>query len=225
MKPGSLPGLDDARLGLAMHASVAVATVGVLALPWPSLGVRITLVVLGYHLAVVAVGSRTQCRGWLTAWAVLAPLSVLMVAPDWFLSDVLGTLVFPDTGAAFLGSVPVFMAGMWTMALLPLVLIGAASERALGPRLAGAVVAVAGLLLFWAAELLAPVVPLWAPVDVTLVGGVARYVLPAEVVLSVCAWLLVRGARRRPVGQTTAGVAALPFLYLGLLAFGYQVLG
>jgi threonine/homoserine/homoserine lactone efflux protein len=52
---------------------------------------------------------------------------------------------------------------------------------------------------------------------------VAVYVLPAEVVLAVAAWLLVRG--RRPAAWTAVGVLALPFLYTGLAATGYQLLG
>jgi hypothetical protein len=150
---------------------------------------------------------------------------VLLVLPDWFLSAELGTLVFPDTGAPFVGTVPVFMAGMWTMALFPLVLLGDAVESRGRPRAALVAVAVAGLALFWAAELLAPVIPLWEPVGVRLVGGVAAYVLPAEVVLAVAGWLLVREVDSRPRVRTRAGVVLLPFCYLGLLATGYQVLG
>lgn len=221
----ALPGLDDGRLAGAVHGGVAAAVLAVLAAPWPSLGVRVLLIVLAYSVAVLAVGSRPARRGWLTAWAVLAPLSVLMVIPDWFLSDVLGTLAFPVTGGPFVASVPVAMAGMWTMALMPLVLLGAWAERVGGPAAAATAVGSAGLALFWAAERLAPVVPLWEPVDVALLGGAAAYVLPAEVVLAVAAWLLVRGAGVRGAMWTAAGVVSLPFLYLGLVAFGYQVLG
>ena len=211
------------RPTLLILGGTTVLAVGVLALPAPSLGVRVTAIVVAFHGALLAL-SRWE-PGWRSAWAVLAPLSVLMVLPDWFLSAELGTLEFPDTGAAFVGTVPVFMAGMWTMALFPLVLLGDAVESRHGLRAALAAVAVAGLALFWAAELAAPVVPLWEPVGVRLVGGVAAYVLPAEVVLAVAAWLLVRGVDRRPRAQTVAGVVLLPFCYLGLLATGYQVLG
>jgi hypothetical protein len=220
-----LPGLDAPRPALLLVAGTTAITLGVLALPWPSLGVRLTVVVVAFHLAVLAASRRPGLAGWADAWLVLAPLSVLMVLPDWFLSAELGTLAFPDTGAAHLGTVPVFMAGMWTMALFPLVVVGAVVERRSGPRAAVVAVAVSGLALFWAAEALAPVIPLWEPVGVRLVAGVAGYVLPAEVVLAVAAWLLVRGVRVRSRGWTAVGVALLPMVYLGLLATGYQLLG
>jgi hypothetical protein len=168
---------------------------------------------------------RPPAQGWTTAWLVLAPLSVLMVLPDWFLSEVLATLDFADTGAPFVGTVPVFMAGMWVLALFPLVLVAALAEQRLGERAALAVVAAAGLALFWGAELLAPVVPLWQPVGVQTIGGVAAYVLPAEVLLSVGAWLLVRGTRWRRPAVTALGVVVLPLVYLGALAVGYQFIG
>jgi hypothetical protein len=148
-----------------------------------------------------------------------------MVLPDWFLSAELGSLQFADTGVPFLGTVPVYMAGMWVMALFPLVVLGAAVEQRHGARTALAAVAGAGLVFFFAAEAMAPLVPLWEPVGVTMLGPVAAYVLAPEVVLSVAAWLLVRDAQRRPVSWTAAGVVALPFLYLGMLATSYQVLG
>jgi len=207
---------------LASHAVVAVVAVVLLALPWPALGVRITVIVLAYHLGMFLVGRTVWGQGWGRAWLVLAPLSVLMVAPDWFLSAELGTLSFPDTGAPFIGTVPVFMAGMWVMALFPLVLVAGWLEGRFGSRAGLTGSAIAGGLLFWAAERLAPLVPLWEPTQTDTVGGIAAYVLPAEVMLSAAGWLLVRDSlwRSRPVAAV--GVLALPVAYTGVLVLGWQ---
>lgn len=226
LPPLSLPvGWTNPRVALGFHAAVAAVALGVLALPWPDLGWRVTAIVVAYHAGVLVVGRTSIGTGWTTAWLVLAPVSVLMVLPDWFLSSVLGTLEFADTGAPFIGTVPVFMAGMWVMALFPLVLVAAAVEQRAGPGAGAAAVALAGLLLFYGAELIAPVVPLWEPVDVPMVGAVAVYVLPAEVLLSVGAWLVVRGALWRARSVTALGALALPVLYTGALALGYQAFG
>jgi len=219
-----LPGLARTRPAVLLLVGTAVVCVAVLALPAPALGWRVTALVIAFHLAVLVLAARWELPGWRSAWLVLAPVSVLMVLPDWFLSAVLGTLTFPDTGAPYLGTVPVFMAGMWTMALFPLVVLGAVVEERRGAGTGLLAVALAGFALFVVAEWLAPVVPLWEPVGVATVAGVAPYVLPAELVLSVAAWLLVRGSDR-PRVWTALGVLALPMLYLGLLATGYQVLG
>jgi hypothetical protein len=210
---------------LAFHVVVAVVAVVVLALPSPSMGIRVTILVMAYHLGMLLVGRTAWGRGWGRAWLVLAPLSVLMVAPDWFLSAELGTLDFPDTGAPFIGTVPVFMAGMWVLALFPLVLLAGWLEGRFGQRAGLAGSAVAGALLFWAAERLAPVVPLWEPQDVETVGGIAAYVLPAEVMLSAAVWLLVRGSLWRTPTVTAVGVVALPVLYTGALVLGWQLVG
>jgi hypothetical protein len=218
-----LPGLDRPRPAVLLGLGTTVVALVVLSLPAPALGWRILAIVVAFHATLLGLARAWGLPGWRTSWTVLAPLSVLMVLPDWFLSAVLGTLFFPDTGAPFVGTVPVFMAGMWTMALFPLVVLGAAVESRRGSRAALLAVAVAGLALFAAAERVAPLVPIWEPVDVATVAGVAWYVLPAEVVLAVAAWLLVRG--RRPAAWTALGVLALPFLYTGLAATGYQLLG
>jgi hypothetical protein len=210
---------------LAFHAVVAVVAVAVLALPSPALGVRVTIIVLAYHLGMLLVGRTAWGRGWGRAWLVLAPLSVLMVAPDWFLSAELATLDFPDTGAPFVGTVPVFMAGMWVMALFPLVLLAGWLEGRFGRRAGLTGAAAGGAFLFWAAERLAPLVPLWEPRDVPTVGGVAAYVLPAEVMLSAATWLIVRGSLWRTRTVTVIGVAALPVAYSGALVLGWQLIG
>jgi hypothetical protein len=172
------------------------------------------------------VATRAGTDPWLRrAWAVLAPLSVVMVLPDWFLSEVLGVLRFPDTGGPFLGTVPVAMAGMWTIALLPVVGIALAVGLRRGPAAGRWTAAGAGLLLFSAAERLAPALPLWEPVGVREVAGVAVYVVLPEVVLSVCAYALVAARGRLSGGETAALTVLLPFTYLGMLATSYQFLG
>ena len=218
--------LTAPRVGwLWLHLGFAlVAAVGLL-LPAPALGLRVLLLVLAYHAAVVVQARLTRDQVLWRAWAVLAPFSLLMVLPDWFLAAELGVLVFPDTGGPFIGAVPVAMAGMWTIALLPVVLVAwtVAARRGLPAGTAAA--AIVGGLLFYAAELVAPSIPLWEPVGVALIGGVALYVLPPEVVLSVAAYLLVVAAFRLPRWAVAFLTVLLPFTYLGMLASSYQFLG
>lgn len=252
------------RVWLLGFAGFAVLARVVLAVPVGDLGWRILLLVVVFHLGAVLLARRTGDEYLWRAWTVLAPLSVVMVLPDWFLSAVLGSLEFPDTGGPFIGTVPVFMAGMWTIALLPIVLVGAlASQKAgrgsdngaarrnashgatnpttpsdirdtdtsgahIGNRslLVGvAAAAVAGLVFFWAAELIAPSIPIWQPVDVSMFAGVAVYVLLPEAVLSAAAYVLVATVGRVPRAATAAMVLLLPFTYTGMLATSYQFLG
>ena len=237
---GDAPHTRSWLLGFAAFA--VIAGVG-LAVPVGSLGWRILALVVIFHLGVVILARRTGDAYLWRTWSVLAPLSIVMVLPDWFLSAVLGTLEFPDTGGLFIGTVPLFMAGMWTIALMPVVLVGALVKQAAARRegsadgtphggepvrsvaIGAAAAAGAGLLMFWAAELVAPSIPIWQPVDVASFAGVAAYVLLPEAVLSAAAFVLVATAGRVPRAAITAMVILLPFTYTGMLATSYQFLG
>lgn len=209
---------------VGLLAFAALAVVG-LAVPIGQLGMRVLLLVVIFNVGVVVVARRTDDRVLWRAWAVLAPMSVLMVLPDWFLSAEVGSLNFPNTGAPYVGTMPLFMAGMWTVALLPVVLIGVVVADRRGMIAGTAAAAVSGVALFWAAELAAPLIPLWEPVGVAMVAGIAGYVIVPELVLSGAAFVIVATAGGVPRAATAAMTVLLPFTYLGMLATSYQFLG
>lgn len=211
------------RSWLIVHASFAVVAVAVLLIPIASLGMRVFGLVLIYNLMVVVVARRTADEVLWRMWTVLAPMSVLMLLPDWFLGAVLGSITFPDTGAPFIGTMPVFMAFMWTIALLPVCLLGWQVEQRRGATAGFVTAAAAGIALFTVAELLAPALPLWEPVGVREVAGIAVYVLLPELALCIATYALVRV--RHPLWPTIGGIIAVPFMYLGMLAVSYQFTG
>lgn len=93
----------------------ALAVIGVLA-PVGPLGWRlIALVVLYAGLMLAA--AMTRRPEFKSVLRFLMPLSVFQVVPDWFLSQQLQILVFPDTGGPRIGTVPACMAGLWTIPL------------------------------------------------------------------------------------------------------------
>ncbi len=206
-----------------LHVAFAIVAVVVLLVPISEFGVRVLLLVIGYNVAVPVVARRTQDAVLWRMWTRLAPMSVLMLLPDWFLGAVLGSIVFPNRGSPFIGTMPIFMAGMWTIALLPVCLLARGVEDRRGPNAAFVTAAVAGLALFTAAELAAPSIPLWEPVGATEVAGVAIYVLLPELALCLATYALVRVPHGR--AGTAAGIIAIPFMYLGMLATSYQFLG
>lgn len=211
------------RVWVVFHGVFALIALALLLVPVGQTGVKVLALVIGYNIALPVVARTAGDRTLWRMWAVLAPMSVLMVLPDWFLGAVLGSIRFPDTGSPFIGTMPIFMAGMWTIALLPICMLARDVEDARGPRAAFLTAGVAGLALFIAAELLAPAMPLWEPLGVTKVGGVALYVLLPELALCVAAYALVRVPHPRAV--TVGGIIAIPFMYLGMLATAYQFLG
>lgn len=210
---------------LVFHVGFAIVAVAGLVIPVPALGLRVLLLTVGYSIGIVVMAVRTRDQVLTSFWCALAPMSVLMVLPDWFLSAELGTLVFPDTGAPYIGTMPIFMAFMWVIALLPVMLIGWVVEQSRGLVTALVVVVAAGLALFTLAEFFAPVLPLWYPQGVTEVAGVAPYVLLPEAGLTLATYVLVRGARTRSRWATAGGVIAIPFMYLGMLCTSLQFIG
>lgn len=222
LRPGRAVAVEQRRNWIVFHAVFAVVALACLLAPVGSLGLRVLLLTVGYSLAILALAMRTGDRVLLAFWSTLAPMSILMVLPDWFLSAVLGILVFPDTGAPYIGTMPLFMAFMWTIALLPVMLLGWVMESLRGLNTALVAVVAAGLVMFTLAEFAAPLVPLWHPQNVATVGGVAPYVLLPEVGLTIATYLLVRGAADRTRLATAAGVVAVPFMYLGMLSGSYQ---
>jgi hypothetical protein len=169
-----------------------------------------------YNTALPAACLLAGDRDSLAAWRFLLPLSVFMVLPDAFLAAHLRVLVFPDTGAPFVGPVPLFMAGLW---VIPLFIVLKAGERW---GAGGA--ALLSLVIFTLAEATLWAVPVWHARDVALLGHVAVYLLVPETVLGVSAWLAWRKTRDAgPAAQILAAAVVMVF-YLGNCALWWFLL-
>jgi hypothetical protein len=202
---------------LVFHvAFAAVATVALVVPAGPTTGWRIALLVGLYHAATVAVAWQRGHRRWLRLWWFAAVLSVFMVLPDAVLVEGLGTLVFPDDGFPDLGPVTGHMAGLWA---IPAVVIVAAADavgrrRGEGASWAAAVIAAAAVFVF-AESVLTAVLAIWEPVDVTTVGQLALYILPAELFLGLA---VLAGARWTRSGNPLRAVpvaATVALAYTG----------
>ncbi len=200
---------------VAVHVGFAVLAGAAYLVEPPARGWLVLLAVVAYGVALPLVARAAGRADWLRLWAVLAPLSVLQVLPDWALVEVAGTLAFPDLGGPRVGdAVPLAMAGMW----VPPLFVALLAARGSAWRAAVAAVVVLG-----GAEVLAPVLGLWEPTgDLTEVAGVALYVLPAEALLGAAACLVVVHAR--DLRARLAGAAAVALLYTGALVVGLLLL-
>lgn len=203
-----------------------VAALAVLA-PLGPLGVRLTAVVLVYAVGMVAF-TRTRRPEWWPALRFVMALSAFQVLPDWFLSRVLGVLVFADTGGPRIDTVPAFMAGLWTVPFFGSVMAGRlwAARAGRGPfsALAVSVSVAVGLTLFLVSEATLWALPMWEATGVMTVLHVAVYVVPAEALLC---WAVVAGVdSTKDSGPVrTAGVAVLvALLYTGALAVSFLLL-
>ena len=204
-------------------------------LPYSS-GTAVCGLILCWHIAFAILSrDHVERRPLYEIWRFVSILSVLMVVPDWFLVDVLGSLIFPNDGAYMIGgSVSIYMAGMWSIPLMWILACfplnhGAKSE--LQPtffELCGA--ASVALVVFAAAEQLTVPLGLWVKDDKVkfTAGHVALYVLPAEAALGAAALHAHRNTALVP-GWTGSirrllAAAVVAVFYTGALAISYLLI-
>ena len=125
---------EDDSLGwvstfLRVHASI-VASGAALVLCMPLGGATVLAVALVWNIVVSAEYAWWRGGAPSAAWRAkirehyrfVAPLSALMILPDSYLVNVLGTLRFPAAPLKLLG-VPAHMGLMWSMNLLPMLVV------------------------------------------------------------------------------------------------------
>jgi hypothetical protein len=153
------------RDALLLHLFFAAAAVGVFyALRAPERGWGILGLVAVYNLLLPLIASRGGHREWMELWLFLLPLSVLLVLPDWVLSQQFGVLAFPDLGGPRIGTVPAYMAGLWVIPLFWVLWLAGRS---------GLIAAALALLIFGAAEWALQPLHLWHAQHVAQLFGVA----------------------------------------------------
>lgn len=198
---------------LVFHALFGAAAAG--AFHWfhpPQLGQALLLIVLIYNLALPLFARARGHYDALDLWLFLLPLSIFQLAPDWLLSQLLGILVFPDLGAPRLGTVPVYMAGLWVAPLFWAVWLG---QRSIW------LVALIALLIFGGAEYFARPLHLWHAQGVREYMGVALYVLLPETLLGLATgYAFARSRDARGLARPLIA-AMVSVFYTGALVLAY----
>lgn len=213
------------RDAVTLHAAAFLAGAGLLLAPaGPEVGIRLTLLVVAYAVVIPLAATSRGHDGLFLLWRFVTVSSLFLVLPDAVLVEGLGTLRFDPAGAASVGPVPVYMAGLWAPALVPLLLIGDAVRRRRGAGTGYVAVALAALVVFASAETFLPGLPTWHAVDVATIGPVAVYVVPAEVTLVVAAHAVHQRVRGAGVAAEALGAAVVAIFYTGALGTSWYVL-
>jgi hypothetical protein len=201
------------REALLFHLLFFTAAASALWLAPASLYGRMLLIAaIAYQLALPAWGLVRGHGEWLSLWAFLLPLSLCQPLADWALVEVAHTLVFPHHGVWRIGgAVPLYFAGMWTMALFPIVLL---AQRSRWPWLSCAVLSLA---VFSVCEAIARPLGLWHAQSVATIAGVAIYVLVAELMLGWATLAAWRGARGAGLPTRVLAAISVSIFYTGAL--------
>jgi hypothetical protein len=218
------------RVGAAADLAVfyaawgALAAVFLTALPAP-LGWRILLATLAYHVALPVFARWRRRPDWIALWVFLLPLGVMQILPDWYLVNRPGVLVFPDTGSPVVGTVPWFMAGLWVVALFPVLWLADAADSRRGAGAGVVTAALASSAMFTAAEATLWAVPIWHARDVPQTAHVAHYLLWPELALGLSAWAAWRLCREADWPLRLAAAATVMLVYQGNLTLSLALLG
>lgn len=193
---------------------------------FPSKGWKLTLIVLSFYILISFFIFRFSLNGWKDLLYYCTIASLFQIFPDWFLAEVLGTLVFPEESFFLVGKVPFYMAGMWTIPFFML-LYASRSLLVLFPRIPFPVhfwAGILGLLIFWISEETMHLIPVWYAQNVRLVGSSAIYVLPAEFLLGVYVSWSYETSKNQPIINRAILATSVFLFYTGALGFSYLLI-
>lgn len=177
---------------------------------------------------MIALGLFWHHSRWLDILAFAIPLSILQVFPDWFLSARAGTLQFLDDGSPRIGTVPLFMAGLWTLPVFLSVFTAVRARKrwpALSRMMASLLGGFCAFAIFAGSEVVLTRIPLWTAQNTTVVAGAALYVLPAELILAVFAVHAYFLCETQPWLFRWFYAATTTLVYTGALAISLIFLG
>tara|TARA_Y100001937_G_scaffold128230_4_gene203332 strand:+ start:33287 stop:33973 length:687 start_codon:yes stop_codon:yes gene_type:complete len=180
--------------------------------------------------------SYREKQRWPELWAIWTfstVVSVFQVLPDWFLSQVLGVLVFPEDGLFKFGTVSGYMAGLWAIPFFFTLLAARSYQGSFSSTQwlshgfsvrAGGVAAAVALLIFATSEATLWILGSWYARDVMMLGHVALYVLIPEALLGFFLYQYFHTSQgQRPLVVVLNGLK-VSILYTGCLALSYLFL-
>ena len=104
------------RDALLIHLVFGLICVIVLLFPAEiGIGLKMLILVLIYNFALPVFALARGRRAWIEIWLFAFILSLFQVFPDWFLSAQLNILAFPEDGFRKIGTVSLYMAGLWAI--------------------------------------------------------------------------------------------------------------
>lgn len=204
------------------HVIFAVLCVIILLIPIAAgIGLRLLILVVAYNVLIPILGILRNHRNWIPLWIFSIILSVLMIMPDWYLADVLGTVVFPADGFPKIGSVSTYMAGLWAIPIFVILFLGNEIRNSKSETWGYLVIAFLSILIFGVAEETMWMLPSWYAVGVTMVGHVAVYIIVPEILLGLSSYFCYLNIKDRSYLWWILGAFVVMVFYIGSASFFY----
>lgn len=213
---------ENEKDALIIHCIFAVLCAIVLFAPLhPKIGVRLLAMAIIYNLIMPLWGLIRKDSNLINLWLFALILSLLQIFPEWFLSQQLSVLVFPDDGCFKIGTVSGYMAGLWAIPIFITVFIGERVYIRYSKKAAYAVVALVSLIIFAAAEQILWVLPAWYAENVHMIGHIAVYIIIPEVILGLAAYFAYQHITKLSHWYKFPAAFSVMQIYLGSAAFFY----
>ena len=207
---------------LLIHIIFAVLAAVTLLLPIPTATIsgKMLVVVMIYNGLVLLEIFGKGYDEWKSIWIFAFILSLLMVFPDWYLAETLGALQFPVDGFPMIGgSIPIYMAGLWSIPFFIILFIGKETQKRKSLNLAYTVVSVLTVLTFTLAELTLVALPSWSATVIGMTGNLAWYIIIPELFLGLSAFICYNIVKDQKIWMKIVGAFTVMILYIGNASF------
>ncbi len=203
---------------LIIHVLFALLCGIVLLIPI-SLGFRLTILIALYIIAIPIISTFRGYTEWRNIWFFSLILSLFQFFPDWFLSAQLDILVFPEDGFLRIGTVSVYMAGLWTIPLFMIIFLGNRTEKRISRNYSYPIVAIASLLIFGLSEQFLAIS--WHAQNVTMISNIAIYIIIPEILLGITTYWMYLQTKEKSLPEKISGAFLIMIIYLGNASFFY----
>jgi hypothetical protein len=207
---------------LIIHLVFVAICVFILLIPMlVGIGVKLFILVITYNILIPLFGYLRNHSEWLNIWLFTFILSLFQIFPDWFLSAELGVLVFPEDGFIKIGTVSLYMLGLWAIPLFLILFIGLRVHERFSQLKTYLVVGILSLLIFGVAEQTMWMLQSWYAQNVIMVGYMALYIIVPEVILGLSTYFGYKLIQEKKFLIKIPITFVIMLLYLGSAVFFY----
>lgn len=205
------------------HALFVVLCVVILLFTNPnSVGIQLLILVIVYNVSIPLIGKLRNHSKIISIWFFIFLVSIFQIWPDWFLSYELNILVFPDDGFIKIGTVSMYMLGLWVIPLFIITFLGIKVQERYSNKKAYLVVSLLSLIIFGLAEQSLWILNSWYPQNVTIIfGHLAIYIIIPEVLLGLSTFFTYIKIESEKVLIKILAAFFIMLLYFGSASFFY----
>ncbi len=217
------PSKSDMSL-LKMHIVFCLIAATTLSFPVLTIGVKMLVIVISYNILLPLWSLINRESVWIDIWLFVLPLSIMQIFPDWFLADVLNSIVFEADPYIMIGDVPAYMGGLWAIPLFVITYLGLRAKEQNGAYASLILVSIISLILFVGAEATLWMLPAWNAQNVLTISHVALYIIIPEILLGLSTFLAYEIVQGRRIVLKVVLAFVVMILYIGNASLFYFIL-